>query len=203
MSIRHSLLALLERGPMYGYQLRTAFEEATRSTWPLNIGQVYTTLTRLERDGLVRSLPEGDGGQRPYEITEQGHADLAQWFTTPVSRSERPRDELAIKLALALTTPGVDVRTVVQTQRTTTMRTLQEYTRLKGGQPDPQDLPWWLVLDALIFQAEAEIRWLDHCETSLVRYRPAASPPAGQSTAAPVAVSSSDVLPTGSGRNRS
>ena len=110
-----------------------AFEESTGATWPLNIGQVYTTLSRLERDGLVRPLPENDGGQRPYEITEPGRAELTLWFATPISRTDRPRDELAIKLALALTTPGVDVRAVVQTQRTATMRTLQEYTRLKAG----------------------------------------------------------------------
>ena len=133
MSIKHGLLALLERGPMYGYQLRTAFEESTGGTWPLNIGQVYTTLGRLERDDLVRSLPEHDGRQRSYEITEAGRAELALWFATPVSRADRPRDELAIKLALALTTPGVDVRAVLQNQRTATMRTLQEYTRLKAG----------------------------------------------------------------------
>ena len=172
MSIRHGLLALLERGPMYGYQLRAAFEESTGTTWPLNIGQVYTTLSRLERDGLVRPLPENDGGQRPYEITDPGRTELAQWFATPISRTDRPRDELAIKLALALTTPGVDVRAVVQTQRTATMRALQEYTRLKTRETDPADLPWRLVLDAMIFQAEAEIRWLDHCEASLMRYPP-------------------------------
>jgi DNA-binding PadR family transcriptional regulator len=172
MSIRHGLLALLERGPMYGYQLRAAFEESTGATWPLNIGQVYTTLSRLERDGLVRPLPENDGGQRPYEITDAGRADLAQWFRTPISRTDRPRDELAIKLALALTTPGVDVRAVVQTQRTATMRTLQEYTRLKARSDRAQDLSWRLVLDAMVFQAEAEVRWLDHCEASLVRHTP-------------------------------
>src|SRR5262249_20325719 len=77
MSIKHGLLALLERGPMYGYQLRTAFVESTGGTWPLNIGQVYTTLSRLERDDLVRALPEEEGGQRPYEITAAGRADLA------------------------------------------------------------------------------------------------------------------------------
>ena len=115
---------------MYGYQLRATFEESTGGTWPLNIGQVYTTLSRLERDGLVRSLPESDGGQRPYEITGAGRADLAAWFATPVSRGDRPRDELAIKLALALTTPGVDVRAVVQTQRTATMRTLHAIGRV-------------------------------------------------------------------------
>ncbi|MFY1700991.1 PadR family transcriptional regulator [Micromonospora sp. WMMA1923] len=172
MSIRHGLLALLERGQMYGYQLRAAFEESTGSTWPLNIGQVYTTLARLERDGLVRPLPESDAGQRPYEITDAGRADLALWFATPISRTDRPRDELAIKLALALTTPGVDVRSVVQNQRGATMRTLQELTRLKYASDRPEDLPWRLVLDSMVFQAEAEIRWLDHCETSLLRYRP-------------------------------
>ncbi|NJC68243.1 PadR family transcriptional regulator [Planosporangium thailandense] len=173
MSIKFGLLALLERGAMYGYQLRAAFEESTGGTWPLNIGQVYTTLTRLERDGQVRSLPESDAGQRPYEITEAGRAELAMWFATPISRTDRPRDELAIKLALALTTPGVDVRAVVQTQRAATMRTLQEYTRLKAKSDASTDLPWRLVLDAMLFQAEAEMRWLDHCEASLVRHRPA------------------------------
>ena len=97
---------------------------------------------------------------------------LASWFATPVSRGDRPRDELAIKLALALTTPGVDVRAVVQTQRSATMRTLQEYTRLKARADQPADLSWRLVLDAMLFQAEAEVRWLDHCEASLVRYSP-------------------------------
>jgi DNA-binding PadR family transcriptional regulator len=150
MSIKHGLLALLERGPMHGYQLRAAFEESTGGTWPLNIGQVYTTLSRLERDGLVRPLPQGD--------------------------------ELAIKLALALTTPGVDVRAVVQAQRGATMGTLQEYTRLKARADQPADLAWRLVLDAMLFQAEAEVRWLDHCEASLVRYSP---PPVRVPQAAP------------------
>ncbi|MDG4823640.1 PadR family transcriptional regulator [Asanoa sp. WMMD1127] len=174
MSIRHGLLALLERGPMYGYQLRAAFEESTGATWPLNIGQVYTTLSRLERDGLVRPLPENDGGQRPYELTDLGRAEINVWFATPISRTDRPRDELAIKLALAITTPGVDVRTVVQTQRTATIQTLQELTRLKQRSDQPGDLSWRLILDAMVFQAEAEVRWLDHCEASLVRYQPPA-----------------------------
>ena len=163
---------------MYGYQLRARFEESTGATWPLNIGQVYTTLSRLERDGLVRPLPEHDGGQRPYEITDAGRAELAVWFATPISRADRPRDELAIKLALALTTPGIDIRAVVQTQRTATMRALQEYTRLKARDARPMELPWRLVLDAMIFQAEAELRWLDHCEASLIRYPPPPVPPA-------------------------
>jgi DNA-binding PadR family transcriptional regulator len=180
MSVKYGLLAFLERGPMYGYQLRAAFEQAVGGTWPLNIGQVYTTLSRLERDDLVRPLPENDAGQRPYEITDTGRVELATWFATPVGRNDRPRDELAVKLSLALTTPGIDVRSVVQTQRTATMRTLQEFTRLKARGGEPGDLAWLLVLDAMIFQAEAEVRWLDHCEASLVRYTPSAEAEAKQ-----------------------
>jgi DNA-binding PadR family transcriptional regulator len=172
MSVKHGILALLGRGSRYGYQLRLEFEQATGGTWPLNIGQVYTTLSRLERDGLVRALPAADGGQRPFELTEAGRAEVSHWFATPISQSDRPRDELAIKLALAITTPGVDVRQVVQSQRGATMRRLQEYTRLKSAEFRAEDLAWRLVLDAMVFQGEAEIRWLDHCEASLVRHRP-------------------------------
>ncbi|GAA1562338.1 helix-turn-helix transcriptional regulator [Kribbella sancticallisti] len=174
MSIKHGLLALLQVEPKYGYQLRGEFEAATGSTWPLNIGQVYTTLTRLERDGLVQPATEanedeGDGRSR-YEITEAGRAELANWFSTPVTRESRPRDELAIKLALALAVPGVDVAAVVQRQRAATMQSMQELTRLKRGSRDG-DISWLLVLESMIFAAEAEIRWLDHCEAMLSRRR--------------------------------
>ncbi len=75
---------------------------------------------------------------------------------------------MAIKLALAINTPSVDVKAVIQAQRTATVEALQQYTRLKSRSDD--DLPWLLVLDSLIFAAEAEVRWLDHCETRLARH---------------------------------
>ena len=172
MSIRQGLLALLEQGPMYGYQLRAEFEARTGATWPLNIGQVYTTLARLERDGLVEPAGDDGEGQRSTGSPTPAGPRSPTWFSTPVSRTAPPRDELAIKLALAVTVPGVDVRAVVQAQRTATMRALQDYTRLKRARrprTPPQDLAWLLVLDSLIFAAEAEIRWLDHCEARLAR----------------------------------
>lgn len=170
MSIKHSLLALLEESPRYGYQLREEFEQRTGTTWPLNIGQVYTTLSRLERDGLVAAGEADAEGRVVYEITDAGRAAVSAWFTSPVARTPPPRDELAIKLALAVTVPGVDVGAVIQKQRTSTMSALQDYTRLKkqpklGG----ADFAWGLVLDSLVFQAEAEIRWLDHCEARVRR----------------------------------
>lgn len=169
MSIKHGLLALLKNGPAYGYQLRTAFEESTGSNWPLNIGQVYTTLSRLERDDLVEALPESDQGQRPYRITNHGETALAAWFSTPVTANDRARDELAIKLSLALATAHIDISAIVQTQRTATIQSIQEYTRLKR-QAAKDDIAWLLVIDSMIFRAEAEVRWLDHCETSLLRH---------------------------------
>ena len=153
---------------MHGYQLRTEFEASTGSTWPLNIGQVYTTLSRLERDGLVE--PEAgsdDDGKTTYRLTEAGRAELDSWFQTPLEHRSRPRDELAIKLAMALTTPGVDVRRVVQNQRTATLRTLRELTRLKAQADERADAAWLLVNESMIFHAEAETRWLDHCEARL------------------------------------
>lgn len=169
MSIRLGLLALLEHGPMYGYQLRAEFESRTGATWPLNVGQVYTTLSRLERDTLVRAAGEDDEGRAVYEITDAGRNAVAAWFREPVHRDDRPRDELAIKLALAVTVPRVDVAQVVQRQRVATVRSLQDYTRLKQRADDAGDLAWLLVLDSMIFASEAEIRWLDHCEARLAR----------------------------------
>lgn len=197
MSIRQGLLALLGARPMYGYQLRVEFEARTGGTWPLNVGQVYTTLGRLERDGLIEPAGEDGEGHAFFRLTADGRTEVDAWFATPVDRSSRPRDELAIKLALAVTTPGVDVGRIVQEQRTHTVRTLQEYTRLKARAGDDDDLAWLLVLDSLIFQAEAEVRWLDHCEARVARA--AATRDEGRGEASPVSSPTSPrTSPTGS-----
>jgi DNA-binding PadR family transcriptional regulator len=172
MSVKHGLLALLERGPMHGYQLRAAFEESTGGTWPLNIGQVYTTLDRLERDGLVRN-DGGDGdGHVIYSITAAGRTEVSAWFAAPVPRANPPRNELAIKLALGLTIPGTDVGAIIQAQRAVSIRALQEYTKSRrdtAALQRPADTARLLVLDSLIFQTEAEVRWLDLCEARLMQ----------------------------------
>ncbi|MEU5399574.1 PadR family transcriptional regulator [Streptomyces sp. NPDC005963] len=195
MSIRHGLLALLEHGPRYGSQLRTEFESRTGATWPLNVGQVYTTLNRLERDGMVVQSGEDDAGHALYGITEAGKAELRSWFERPVDRSNPPRNELAIKLAMAIGAPGVDIRAVIQSQRHHTVKAMQDYTRLKaqaltaienGGTGERDDVAWLLVLEQLIFQTEAEARWLDHCEVRLIRLsaKAGARPDAGTGTGA-------------------
>ena len=189
MSVKLVLLALLAESSMYGAQLRVEFEARTGGTWPLNVGQVYTTLARLERDGMVAQDPQADeDGRILYHLTPLGLEEVTSWWTTPDDRDETPRDELVIKLALAVTTPGVDVPAVVQTQRTATLRHLRDLTRLKMQASDQQasvsgtsnDLAWLLVLENLIFAGESEIRWLDHVEARLgveaARPRRAAAP---------------------------
>lgn len=166
MSVRHSLLALLDRGPMHGYGLKTEFEAATGDVWPLNVGQVYTTLARLERDGLVTAEADADG-QKVYGITEAGRDELRRWFETPVEREMMPRQELAIKLVFAMRSGAADVAAVARRQRVATMRSLQDVTRLKAAAESEGDTAWLLILEALTFQAEAEIRWLDLCEARL------------------------------------
>lgn len=172
MSIRHSLLALLQDQPRYGYQLRVEFENRTGTTWPLNIGQVYTTLDRLERDGLVSKDGDDGEGHVIYSITDAGKAEVGDWFAAPVERSNPPRNELAIKLALAVTIPGVDVQGIIQAQRVASIRALQDYTKARrdtATSQRPGDTAWLLVVDSLIFQTEAEVRWLDLCEARMVQ----------------------------------
>ncbi|MDD1475712.1 PadR family transcriptional regulator [Arthrobacter sp. H16F315] len=172
MSIRHSLLALLQDRPRYGYQLRIEFEERTGSSWPLNIGQVYTTLDRLERDGLVRKDGADGEGHIVYSITADGLAEVTRWFNSPVQRSSPPRNELAIKLALGLTLPGVNVGAAIHAQRAVSVRALQDYTKARretASQQRSMDTARLLVLDSLIFQTEAEVRWLDLCEARLMQ----------------------------------
>ncbi|MEW1835484.1 PadR family transcriptional regulator [Microbacterium sp. NPDC079995] len=173
MSVRSSLLAILDQGPCYGYQLRAEFDRRTGSTWPLNVGQIYNTLDRLERDGLVEKGDVDEQGHVYWQITDAGSAEVREWLDAPVERSQGTRDELAIKLAVAATLPGVDLSTVIQRQRSASLRQLQELNRAKyaGANPDgPEELAWSLVVDSMIFSAEAEVRWLDHTEQRLARH---------------------------------
>ncbi len=178
MSVRYGLLALLAEAPTHGYQLKTAFERRTAGSWQVNIGQVYTTLQRLERDGLVEEdrPPEDRRGEHPddrraYRITAIGRVQLEAWFTTPIIAEGPPRDELTIKVLLAVAAGDIDVTAILQRQRTGSVEQLQAYTRRKALADPERDLALLILLDALIFRAEAEVRWLDACEVRLRQHR--------------------------------
>ena len=169
MSIRHSLLALLSEGPKYGFQLRQEFEASTGEVWPLNVGQVYTTLQRLERDGLATSDDvEDDERQKNYRITELGHDELSRWLRTPPDLSEPPRDELVIKVLVASRLPDVDVYEVIQVHRRYIVQLMQQWTHLKEDESQ-FDLAFALAVDAELFRLDAVVRWLDAADGRLHR----------------------------------
>jgi DNA-binding PadR family transcriptional regulator len=178
MSVRHALLALLSEGPKYGLQLGQEFEARTGDVWPLNMGQVYTTLQRLERDGLVESDGAGeDGPQKGFRITDAGAEELQAWLRTPPDTSAPPRDELVIKVLIAIRLPGVDVLDMVQVHRRHLVETMHHYTRLKE-EAGEHDIGLLLVADAEIFRLDAVVRWLDAAEARIKRLPEAADIPA-------------------------
>ena len=160
MSVRLGLLAVLAEGEAHGYELKTQFERRTSGSWALNIGQVYTTLQRLERDGFVEPLP-AEGDRHEYRITDAGRTELDAWFATPVVPEGPARDELTIKVLLAVASADVDVSELLQRQRRASIEQLQAYTRRKAQADPEQDVVFLILLDALIFRTEAEVRWLD------------------------------------------
>ena len=169
MSVRHALLALLSEGPKYGLQLREEFEVRTGEVWPLNVGQVYTTLQRLERDGLVESDGTAeDSPQRGFRITAEGAEELAGWLRTPPDLTSPPRDELVIKVLVALRLSGVDVHDVIQVHRRYLVELMQQWTHLKEDEAE-HDLPLALVVDAELFRLDSVIRWLDSADGRLKR----------------------------------
>jgi DNA-binding PadR family transcriptional regulator len=165
-----SLLALLDEGPAYGLALKNEFEARTAGVWPLNVGQVYTTLARLERDGLIREKSE-----KSYAITAAGRTELRGWFEAPAGDPAATRDELVLKIVMAAGRGIEEARAVIQSERKMAIRHLQDYTRLKRDGGDG-DLGWAFLLDSLIFRTEARVRWLDACEERL-QYAPARAQP--------------------------
>jgi len=186
--VRLGLLALLDQADMYGYQLKAEYETRTGGVWPLNIGQVYSTLDRLERDRLVATVdhpaeaagePPSGREQKYYAITKAGRNALAEWFEETAGDDPPPRDELLAKVLLALAGGRDQALAVVTRQRTALTgalvarrRGLRDQLRAAaqaGGSTADNDIAGELVTDALITRAEADLRWLDLCEARLVR----------------------------------
>ncbi len=147
----------------------TTAEAVTGDHWPLNVGQVYTTLQRLERDGLVESDDaRADERQKAFRITAHGETELVQWLQTPPRPSSPPRDELVTKVLVALRVPGVDVHNVIQVHRRQVVELMQQWTRIKEDETE-FDLPFALVVDGELTRLAAVTRWLDLADANVKR----------------------------------
>ncbi|MFD7917816.1 PadR family transcriptional regulator [Streptomyces sp. NPDC059740] len=159
MSISHTLLGLLETGPRHGYDLKRTFDERFGHDRPLHYGQVYSTMSRLLKNGLVEveGIESGEGPERKrYAITDAGVTDVQGWLETPEKPEPYLQSTLYTKLVLALLT-GRDAAALLDTQRAEHLRLMRELTRRKAG----GDLADQLICDHALFHLEADLRWLE------------------------------------------
>jgi len=167
LSVRHALLALLSEGPKYGLQLREEFEAGTSEVQPLNVGQLYATLGRLEREGLVASDDSGAAGPRKhFRITAGGAGELAAWLRAPPDLASAP-GQMAAKVLAARRVPGTDVHEVVRVHRRFLMELMQQWTRIKLERAD-NNLDLGLKIDAELFRLDSVIRWLNAADGRLM-----------------------------------
>lgn len=172
MAVREGLLVLLAEGERYGYQLKTDWEAATGGAWTINVGQIYSTLDRLVRDGLVEltETDHGDGPQKLYTLTHAGAAELHDWWAAPPATSPIPRDGLVVKVLLAVRAGPDHGLEVVTRHRTALTQSLQQLRRQMRTR-DATDLAQAMVDDAMVTRIDADLRWLDQVEQRLIRSR--------------------------------
>lgn len=182
MSVRHAVLGLLAQRPRHGYELRAAFEAVVggAENWEVKPAQIYTTLTRMEKSGLVAEQSvEQDGGpeKRIYAITPAGYQALQDWFIEGITR-EHQRDEFFIKLILALVSGAADPYQLIHIQRTHLYRELHAITTQRARIDPNRELAKILLLEKAAMHLEADLRWLDMTEARLdeIRHQPLPEP---------------------------
>ena len=173
MTVRGVLLQLLAEGDQHGYQLKVEFEQRTGTVWSLNVGQVYMTLERLGRDGAVEESGTGDAGQKTYALTEAGRRELKTWLATSPVEGGPPRDELIMKVLVALGAPGDLGSTVIDDQRAALLAALQNGRRAQRARDGDERAAERLAHDAWLSRIEADLLWLDRCEELVRSTRPA------------------------------
>ena len=166
--MRFALLALLSTGPSYGYELKQALDARFAAVWPqINIGQIYTTLQRLERDGLAESLEvvAEERNKRGYRITAGGREALAAWMADPSGGTARLKDEFFTKLVLAEATGAGDPMQLIERQRARYLQSLRDLNDLATA--NGHDRTTRLLIEGTSLHLQADLRWLDLCEEQL------------------------------------
>ncbi len=162
MSLKYGLLGLLAEEPLHGYEVKNRFEEMLGGTWEVNIGQVYTTLQRLERDGLVRPAGErGDRGKLLYEVSDSGRKALNEWLAQPESGPQELREDIYVKLLLAARVANGNLGPLLSRQKRAYLQRLRDLNQLEArAKKDGRTDLARLVRGALL-HTEADIKWID------------------------------------------
>lgn len=181
MSVRHAVLGLLAERPRHGYELRAAFQAVVgEENWDVKPAQIYTTLARLEKGGLVieDAVEQGAGPEkRIYAITPAGRRSLKDWFVSGIEL-EHQRDEFFIKLMIGLVSGVADPYKLIHTQRNYLYQALHDITAQRGRADPQKALACILLLDKAVMHLEADLRWLDMVEARLdeIRRQPLPKP---------------------------
>jgi DNA-binding PadR family transcriptional regulator len=172
--MRYAFLALLAKTPAHGYELKQAFEETFGDVWPpLNFGQIYTTLQRLERDGLVQSREVPQDHRRDkkvYELTPAGHTELRKWLSEPAS-GPWLKDEFFMKLVMAGLTDAADQAALIDRQRRVYMQALHDLNTMAARAGSNGDAVPALLIEGAALHLQADLKWLELCEEALVANR--------------------------------
>ncbi|WP_102029030.1 PadR family transcriptional regulator [Salirhabdus sp. Marseille-P4669] len=160
MSVKHSLLALLYEKPRHGYELKTGFEELVQGMWPLNAGQVYTTLDRLERDEFVTSPGHDKKDRKLYTITNAGQEELWSWLEKPVGRSLL-KDEFYFKFLCASHVSYENKQTMIRNQKETMLKDVLHLTHLKKQMVIMDNKTMKMLIEGALLHLEADLKWLD------------------------------------------
>jgi DNA-binding PadR family transcriptional regulator len=162
--VRHALLALLSKEPAHGYELKQAVEAEFGELWPpVNIGQIYKTLGRLEDDGLVRSATVTQASRpdkKVFELTAAGREELVAWIDQP-SPSVRVKDEFFTKVVLAARAKVADPLVLIDRQRRAHLRQLRSLGELATT---ATGIAARLAVEGAVLHLQADLHWLERCE---------------------------------------
>ena len=168
MSLKFGILGLLSEESLHGYEIKQRFEELLGGTREVNIGQVYTTFQRQERDQLIR--PEGSRGDRgklAYAITPEGREALAGWLGTPEENPQQLREEIYVKLLLAGRVAKGNLPAVLNAQRRVCLQQLHDLGELESQARRDGRGDLVLMVKGAILHTEADLKWIDVCAEQL------------------------------------
>jgi DNA-binding PadR family transcriptional regulator len=174
MSIKYAILGILAEGDLHGYELKSNFDDKVGDFWSLNYGQIYSTLDRLEKEELVthdRQAQDRRPDRKIFRITPQGRNELEKWLSTPVTKVRALRDEFFVKLVFMNKNNPGPVLDLIEKQKALYLKHMNRLTHrkvaLKKGLENLDALTTELLMDAGLFHAEADIKWLTHCEAKI------------------------------------
>jgi DNA-binding PadR family transcriptional regulator len=162
VSLKYGILGLLAAQPLHGYEVKSRFEEMLGGTWEVNIGQVYATFQRLERDDLIAAVGErGDRGKLAYRLTDAGRRSLEEWLEAPEAEPQQMREEVYVKLLLGNRLGNGSLERLVVRQRSVHLERLRDLAELEDQARREGQRGVVLMLRGAILHTEADLQWLD------------------------------------------